>query len=256
MVKIKEKLYNEIFKRKSVRKYKPESLDEKTLIDISNFINNEAKALYRNINIESKIVSKSEIKSLLPINAPHYILLFSETKEGYLNNAGFILQQLDLYFSANRLGSCWFGLSKPAREVREKSNLNYVITLAFGKTDKKLHRQNLAEFKRKDITDIRDKKGKDKLLEAARLAPSATNGQPWFFKVFEDKIDVYRQQPNFIKAIFYDKMNKIDMGIAICHIWLAANHFNKTIEFDLSEENVESLKEYIYVLSLRFPKSS
>jgi hypothetical protein len=37
--------------------------------------------------------------------APHYIAVFSQAKEGYLTNVG-LLQQMDLYFSANSLGSC------------------------------------------------------------------------------------------------------------------------------------------------------
>lgn len=37
------------------------------------------------------------------------------------------------------------------------------------------------------------------MIEAARLAPFAKNGQPWYFKTEKDKVHLYQKQPNFIK---------------------------------------------------------
>ncbi|WP_371723380.1 nitroreductase family protein [Isachenkonia alkalipeptolytica] len=83
------------------------------------------------------------------MNAPHYIAIYSEEKEGYLLNAGYILQQLDLYLSKEGIGTLWLGLGKPQESLKAKNGLLYVITLAVGKAKKKLQRKSSAECKRK-----------------------------------------------------------------------------------------------------------
>lgn len=242
--------YDVIFKRKSVRKYKLELLDEKTLEDISTYMNT-AKPMYEDIKTEMKIVTQEAVKSLLPIKAPYYILVSSENKEGYLTNAGFMLQQVDLFLSANGLGSCWVGMAQPKKEIVKESELEYVIALAFGNPAETLYRENVSEFKRKVIEEIRDTNEEDELIESARLAPSATNSQPWFFRIANDKIHVYCIKSNFIKAILYKKMNQIDMGIGICHFWIAARHFDKDLKRTLDKEAVEnSPAGYYYIVSL------
>lgn len=245
-----KKFYDTIFKRKSIRKYDLQSIDEKTLEDIVSYIN-VVKPMYENIKIEMKIITKESAKGLFPIKAPYYILISSEKKEGYLTNAGFMIQQVDLFLSANGLGSCWVGMAQPKKEIVNQSKLEYVIALAFGKSAETLYRENVSEFKRKSIEEIRDNNQKDELIESARLAPSATNSQPWFFKIDNNKIDVYCVKSNFIKALIYKKMNQIDIGIAICHLWTAEKHFGKDLSYTFDKEAEENSPEgYYYITSL------
>ncbi|MCC3145705.1 nitroreductase [Halanaerobium sp. Z-7514] len=246
---LKDKLYQSIFSRKSIRKYKAESLTAEKLKEIKAFLA-ARKGLKQNIKWESKIVSADKISSLLPIKAPHYLVFFSEESEGYLQNAGYILQYLDLYLSAHGLGSCWFGLAKAKKEIAAESEFSYVITLAFGEAAEKQCRNDKSEFKRKELSEIRDHDSYEQLIEAARLAPSATNNQPWYFKVRPNKIDIYREKPNFIKKIFYQKMNKIDIGIAAAHLKLAAEKHNLNSKFSFSDSPSKELSDYIYQFTL------
>jgi nitroreductase len=241
--------YDIIYKRKSVRKYDLEPLGKNTLEDISAYMD-KVKPLYENIKTEMNIVGGEVVKNILPIKAPHYILISSENKEGYLTNVGFILQQVDLFLSSNGLGSCWVGMAQPKKEILKKFQLEYVIALAFGNPTESLHRENISEFKRKTIEKIRDDDKEDKLIEAVRLAPSATNSQPWFLKVDNNKIHAYCIKSNFIKAIVYKKMNQIDMGIAMCHLWIAARHFGKNVKFVTDKGAVENPPAgYYYTVS-------
>lgn len=242
--------YDIIFKRKSIRKYDLEPLAEKTMEYILAYIN-KVKPMHENIKIKMKIVTKESTKGLFPIKAPYYILISSEKKEGYLTNAGFMIQQVDLFLSANGLGSCWVGMAQPKKEIVNDSKLEYVIALAFGKPAETLYRENISEFKRKAIEEIRDTNQKDEIIELARLAPSATNSQPWFFKIDNNKIDVFCVKSNFIKALIYKKMNQIDIGIAICHLWIAEKHFGKDLSYIFDREAEENSPEgYYYITSL------
>lgn len=239
-------LYQTIFKRKSVRKYKEEALSSARLDDIEDFLN-KAEPFAPEIKYEYKIVNSDQVKSLIPIKAPHYLQFFSEEKGDYLLNSGFILQQLDLYLSANNLGSCWFGMAKPKKEILADSELEYVITLVFGQPAEELHRDSAADFDRRALSEIREGGIYDQLLEAVRLAPSATNGQPWYFKAEAGKIHVFQNEPNFIKKFFYKKMNGIDMGIALAHLSLAAENEDYKFDFKKLSQKPAEVSGYNYL---------
>ena len=247
----KNDLYQTIFKRKSIRNYDLTPLDEDTLNEIKEHLKTLIP-LYSDIETELKILSSSDVKRRMMKKAPHYIAVFSQAKKGYLINVGFMLQQMDLFFSANCLGSCWQGIPKPNQEVLKSSDLEFVILMAFGKSNVPLHRNNTSEFKRKAIREISDNIGAFEFLEAARLAPSATNRQPWFFSGDESIIHAYSFIPNRIIAILVKKYIPIDMGIALYHLMLAAEHFGKTTDilFDKTAEK-DPPKGYEYVTSLK-----
>ena len=209
-----------IRKRKSIRKYEPTPLDTTKLEWVQEQIA-AVKPLYPNIRYKVEIVSKT--KGLFNVKAPHYLIFSSEEMDGYYENIGFIGQQLDLILSENEIGTCWLGGSKPTEN--EKSALPYVIAMSFGTPNEPLHR-GLSEFKRKSLSVI--SMGEDPRLETARLAPSAMNSQNWFFVVESGKIHCYRKKVNPIVGLMLERMNKIDMGIAIYHIAADSDSFKFT----------------------------
>ena len=244
-------LYETIFRRKSIRRYDPAPLDGNTLTKIMAHTN-ALKPLYDSIKIEMKLLSQKDVKSLFQAKAPHYLAVFSEAKDRYLTNAGFMLQQMDLFFSANGIGSCWQGIPKPTKEIVKRSKLEFIILLAFGKAKERLHRENVSEFPRKPFWGITNLKVADSLMEPAQLAPSAMNRQPWFFTGSASTIHVYRVKSNFLTALMLDKMDKISIGISICHMWLAAKHFGKEVEFiDDREAQTNPLEGHEYVMTVK-----
>lgn len=244
-------LYETIFKRKSIRKYEQTALPGEVQKSILDRIG-RLKPLFGNIKVEFKLVPGSRVKSLVPIKAPHYLAVFSEQKEGYRENAGFMTQQMDLFLSSTGVGTCWLGMAKPAREILEQSSLSYVISLAFGPPREPLHRAGPAEFKRKSLEQITDMEGAKQLLEAVLLAPSAVNGQPWYFSGAGDLIHCYRIKHGFIKSALYDDLNRIDMGIALCHLWLAALHAGQDFEVFQDESGQPGAPAgYHYVTTVR-----
>ena len=88
--------YDFIFKRKSVRNYDLTPLDNDTLTEISEHLNN-LEHMYYDIKTEIKIISADEVESMKMKKSPHYIAAFSDTNGDYLTNIGFMLQQTDLY---------------------------------------------------------------------------------------------------------------------------------------------------------------
>jgi len=228
-----------IHMRKSIRKYDPAALDGATIEMIQGQIG-KVKPLYPEIRYSIEIANK--IKGLLVnVKAPHYLIFGSEEKEGAYENIGFIGQQLDLFFSASGLGSCWQGAAKP--EGKEDSSLPFVICMAFGKPAEPLHRE-LSEFKRKPLAEISE--GADQRLEAARLAPSAVNAQNWYFIAVDGKIHCYRKKSNPLLGFIYDRMHCIDMGIALCHIAEESDGFSF-----IKEAGAPDRKGYVYTGTIK-----
>jgi nitroreductase len=245
-------LYPAIFKRKSVRNYDLTPLNEDTLNKIREHII-ELKPLYPDIKTELKIISTEDVNRRIMKKAPHYLAVFSENKEGYMNNVGYMGQQMDLYLSAKGIGSCWQGIPTVKKEVIKSTSLKFIILLAFGKAKEPLHRSDISEFnKRKKIPAISNAEIPDEFIEAVRLAPSATNQQPWFLTGDDKMINVYSVKSGILKGFMTGKYIPIDLGIALCHLQIAAEHFGKNTEImsDKTAEN-NSPKNMEYVASLK-----
>ena len=241
-----QELYNAIFKRKSIRKYNMTPLSQDKLAEIMEFADN-LKPLDGSIKYSFSFIGENDARILLPLKlAPHYICLYSDKKDGYLMNAGYLLQQVDLFLSANNIGSCWLGMAKPNKDIpAQQDGLEFVIMLAFGNPAEKMYRENTSEFNRKSLSEISSIVGLDQVLEPVRLAPSAGNTQTWFFCGDENEIIVRRMKLNLIKASLYGKLNPIDIGIALYHLWLSLDHEGKTAVYDFNKADVPSGYEFM-----------
>lgn len=236
-------LYETIFRRKSIRDFDMEPLSETILAQIREFAS-KAVPLDGGIRYEFSILCEADIRKPFSIKAPYYISICSEPKGNYLMNAGFLLQQIDLYLSSIGLGSCWQGMVKPLKEAPRSEGMDFVSMLAFGKPAEPVYRENVSEFRRKTLEEISEVTGGETLLEPVRLAPSATNGQPWYFSGTAHKILVSRKKLNFIKAAIFDRLNQIDVGIALCHLTLSCQHMGKKASFCFYKEKVPAGCEY------------
>ena len=248
----KTELYETIFKRKSIRNYDLTPLNQNTLNEISSHIQS-LTPLYDDIEVDLKIISTEDVKRRFMKKAPHYIAAFSEEKEGYLTNIGFMLQQMDLFLSANGIGTCWQGIPKPTNEILESSRQEFIILIAFGRPAESLYRSSTLEFKRKSLQEISDVEGAEEIMEAARFAPSTGNYQPWFFTGNENMIHAYSIKPSIIRGVLAGRFIPIDIGIAFYHLKLAAEHFGRKTEVLMDNDIVRdySKKGYNYIASLK-----
>lgn len=210
-------LKNIIYRRKSVRKYTGEPVDNETIQKILDFCN-QATPLDPDIQVEAKVVNRDQVRFYLPWKTPQLLAIFSEDKPGYLENVGFLFQQVELYLHTLGLGACWLGLGKFRKnEIPQVEGREFVIFIAFGKAAEPLCREQ-ADFNRKPLAEITDVE--DARLECARLAPSSTNSQPWYFTHEGDTIHAFCCEAGFLRHRLLGNMNRIDMGIALAYLYL------------------------------------
>ena len=226
-------LESQIYVRKSCRKYLDDEID---MTPIKEFIP-KAKVLNSDIDYSYKILTKDELSIRTRWKAPYYLALYSEKKENYGVNLGFIFQQLSLYMQSIGVGSCWVGMAN----VKQK-NPNFVIAIAFGKSNDLT--RDISKFKRKKLSEISDTE--DERLIPAQLAPSAINSQPWYFKHADEGFDVYKTKHNIVKQKIIGKWNDIDMGIALSHLYVSNPD---TFEFEF--KNKADIKGYTYFGSVK-----
>lgn len=195
-----------IYHRKSCRSFTGEPVDAEMIEKILSF---ESKPLCPDIKVRMDIVSRDKVKCICPWTTPQLITVYSEEAEGYLENIGFLFQQLELYLQTLGLGVCWLGMGRMnPKTATEVEGMKFVIMLAFGHPKGEQLRHDRKEFKRKPPQSITDQP--DPRLEAARFAPSAVNSQPWYFTHEGDTIHVHCSR----------KGGPLDIGIALAHLYI------------------------------------
>jgi len=108
-------------------------------------------------------------------------------------------------------------------------------------------------FFRNDFSEPLTDKTAGKLylpLEMVRLAPSAVNKQPWRCIVNGNKVHFYLKRSMGAKSAAID-MQKIDMGIALCHFALAAEELSLKPSFSVLPEMETEGMEYIASYTLK-----
>ena len=242
-----DNLYDMIFKRKSFHFFRNignEKIAKNELKDIEDVFNN-LKPLVDNIKVKIKIVKDN---SICKRGQEYCILFYSEKKDNYLQNIGYLGEQLDLYLVSKNIGTLWFGIGKP--KEKELDGLDFVIMMAIAKVDSiDKFRKDMFKSKRKEIKEIWNGNYYLDIANIVRFAPSACNTQPWRVEANNNEIKVYRYRKEGKRGIMPKNMviyyNQIDIGIFLCFLELCLSNknieYNKTIYIEENHDNEMNL---------------
>lgn len=240
-------LYPMIFKRKSFHLFRnvgSEKIDPSELESMKDVYASFEK-LYPDIRTDIRIVSAAKVN--FKRDAEYCILIYSEKKDNYLMNAGYIGQQLDLYLVSRNIGTLWYGIGKADEAVYD--GLDFVIMIAIHKvSDSSMYRKDMFKAKRKALEEIwtGDTLG---VGEIARFSPSACNTQPWIVKNDGKELSVYRYKKPGKRGIMPAKSvayyNRIDIGIFLCILEICMAHECISVSKELFVDSED--KEYSMV---------
>ena len=205
-----------IYYRRSCRSYSNAPLSQEELSEVEAF-GKTLKPLDDTIQTAMQIIPGDHVRFYFPWKSPQLIAFFSENKPGYLENAGFLLQQMDLFLQSRGIGACWLGLGKLKTAVQIPEGMEFVILLAFGQPKEPLSRER-RKFNRKAMAEISDRA--DARLECVRVAPSSTNSQPWYFTHEGETLHAFRSEAGLLRHAMLGTMNRIDMGIVLAHLYV------------------------------------
>jgi nitroreductase len=242
---------NLIPKIKSVRDYKADLVSPQILDEIKSFYQNERK-LIEGIDVDVIVKDREDVFEQLKgiagykenmIDAPHYLIVASNEGDYYIENTGYICENIMLKAFELGVGSCWITF-KNGDEIKKKLNfesekkLTAIIALGYDNNKTKIVYDNVSEYNpsRADIKVVEDNTSyrldveevvyigqwgnnataddlsNRGILEGftyARLAPSTLNRQPWRF-IVDDGIIVLALRSD---AYVNNYEAKIDTGI-------------------------------------------
>lgn len=238
--------YETIFKRKSFHIFRSvgkESISGAELDDIQKAYS-EFNPLKPEIKTAIRIVPEKQTSCKR--GGEYCILLYSEKKDGYLQNIGYLGEQLDLYLVSKNIGTLWFGIGKTKEEPFEDMEFVIMFSVRRISNDSKF-RKDMFKSKRKSIDEIWKGEQIPGVSDIVRFAPSACNSQPWYVKN-DGEISVYRyKKPGkrgimpADKVVFY---NRIDIGIFICFMDICLEHCDIGFERKIYPDDGE-YKEFV-----------
>jgi len=262
-----------IEKRTSIRTYDIKPLDDKLKEKIIDYLNNiqgpfDQKVRFVMINIEESHSNKLGTYGVIK-GAKNYIAAITNKKPRSMEQLGYILEKGILYATSLGLGTCWLAGTFKRQEFAKTVDLDGneelpVITPVGYPRDKRsmlesFMRMAAGSKTRKDFKELffdqqwdkpLDHKQPDKYvraLEMVRLSPSASNKQPWRVLVENNKFHFYLQRnKGYGESLGYD-VQKIDIGIAMCHFEVAIQELGfkgKWVDVESQLQNIDS-REYI-----------
>jgi len=168
--------------------------------------------------------------------APAFIAFIGNMNDPYVHEKiGYSGEGIILEATALNLATCWVGaLFRPEEAAllagtREKEKVLAVTPIGYARGDWSLEENIVTGFgrmhQRKPLTELVTGLEETKrplwlkmALEAARLAPSAVNRQPWRFYIEPDSITISVDNRNDT----FNIPKRLDCGIAMLHIEVAA----------------------------------
>ena len=247
-------LYDMIFKRKSFHLFRnigDEHINSDELKDIEEQFT-KLKPLVDDIKVRIKIVKEGVTCKR---GQEYCIFFYSEKKENYLQNIGYLGEQLDLYLVSKNIGTLWFGIGKV--EEKQIDGLDFVIMIAISKVDSSdKFRKDMFKSKRKELKEIWNGDNYLDIANIVRYAPSACNTQPWIVDSAENELKIYRYRKEGKRGIMpKDRViyyNQIDVGIFLCFLELCLD--KNSIKYDKElyvEENYENEKNLTAIYKIK-----
>ena len=250
--------------RYSVRNYEDKPLDEDIINKIESYISNLDNPFGGKVRV--KLIKKDEYNKDVKLGtygfirgAKYYLTVACENGEFALESLGYAFEKVVLYCTSLGLGTVWMGgtFNKGAfaktMNLKENETLAIVSPVGYEGGKKSIIGSIIGSKKkpRKAFSDIffnndfntpllKELAGEyGEPLEMVRLAPSAMNKQSWRIVKKDNTIHFY-SNGNM-------EMNKIDLGIAMCHFDLTVKENGINGEFKFTDPKIDT--KYKYVIS-------
>ena len=235
-----------IKKRKSVRNYEKRNLSEQQRSEIVTYMNQIENPFQVKVKfhfLETELLDKGQRLGTYGViqGAKDYLGVTVKNTDFAMEAVGYAFEMLVLYATSLGLGTCWMGGTfnrnqfKTAMEISEndvfpiispigipleKRSLTDTLVRKIAKSDQRKEWQELffsTSFE--NILSKEDASDYVTALELVRIAPSASNKQPWRIVKDGELFHFFKVQ-GYGDVFGYD-IQSVDMGIAACHFELA-----------------------------------
>lgn len=233
-----------IRQRKSVRTYQEKEIPPQLLEQITQFLKQDTGLFGVPVTFSVLDADKDGLSSPVIVGARTYIAGKYRVQKNAEVSFGYAFEKLILYATSLGLGTVWLaatidrkafekaiGLENeermpavtPLGYAAEKRSLRETMMRKGMKSDSRLPFDQLF-FQNSFSTPLPEADaGIWKLpLSMVRLAPSATNKQPWRCVVEKDRVHFYEVKTKGYASETTGDIQKVDLGIAMCHFQIGA----------------------------------
>ena len=249
-------IYEAIFVRKTNRHFLQDPIAPQQLQNLQKTYD-QLTSLFGAIETEMEIVDNRTAHLIKTgfrgVKAPYFLLFYTEDAPKSKLNVGCLMQQMALHLTAAGYGNCFVTDLKVSRDRPAKESRILAGALAFGKTREEILRK-AGQAKRLSLSDLcnckeQPRKWMEQLLEAARMAPSYANDQPWRFVIYDNRIHIFLKKQRSIKL---EEMEEVNAGVMLANVLVAAEELWLDIDLvkqaDLSKKDSDRKQ---YVLSIQ-----
>ena len=262
--------------RRSVRTFDGSKINAEDFKKLSEFM--EKLDNPYGIPVEFRMLDAKEHKLSSPvISGTNLYVGVKAARTAHVEEAvGYSMELLVLYAQSLGIGTVWIGgtMDRPAferaMELEENEIMPCVSPLGYPakkmsvkeglmrkavKADSRLPFETLFFDKTFDMPFTEEKAGQlTEALETVRWAPSAVNKQPWRIVVDKDAVHFYlKRNKGFVSDAAGD-MQKIDLGIALCHFALTAQEGGIETDFQINDPGIKTDADTEYIASYRIDK--
>ncbi|MGE5652775.1 MAG: nitroreductase family protein [Bacillota bacterium] len=237
-----DRWYAAISERHSTRSFRQETVDEEVLGSLAYTCGRSTLPGVRSILISqpAEKILRGLIGGYGAISGAQAFMAFVGDTEHPLmqENIGYLGEAMILEATRLQLGSCWVGGFFREEEVKRHIELKpSERVLCVCPVGYPMLRQGLKDILFKRLAHSAERKPLSQIttglseerwpewvrsgLDAARIAPSAANRQPWLFEVADDAVTISIQGQDNANG----KLSKrLDCGIAMLHFEIGARH--------------------------------
>lgn len=266
-----------VSKRYSVRNYQDKEVELEKLELIESFIKSLSNPFGNKINfhyLENKDMKNQEKLGTYGVllGAKQYIGTTITLESHSLEALGYEFEALILYLAYLGLGTCWLGGTFDrggfAEAMKVKEGDIFPIITPYGyaadfKHEKEMEMRKMIKadhrtpwnelfFKDNYNSPITTDEAGDIAcaLEMVRLAPSASNKQPWRIVLKDGNCHFFEyKEPGYSDRFIYD-IQRVDMGIAAAHFDFSVQEKNIKGHFDTNQNpNIELPEHVEYMFS-------
>lgn len=255
--------------RKSVRTYKEQPVPEQTMNQVRDYLEHDTGLFEVPLTFSILNAREAGVSSPVILGADTYVAGKYKKQKNAELSFGYAFEKFILYATSLGLGTVWLAgtIDRKAFEkavhLKEDEVMPAVTPLGYAAEKRSIResmmRKGMKSDSRVPFEELffhgnfqnplkESDAGIWQLpLEMVRLAPSATNKQPWRAVVDKDRVHFYEKKTKGYAREATGDIQKVDLGIALCHFEIAADERGIKGQFIQEDPGIQTPEDTEYI---------
>ena len=255
--------------RKSVRTYKEQPIPEQTMNQVRDYLEHDTGLFEVPLTFSILNAREAGVSSPVILGADTYVAGKYKKQKNAELSFGYAFEKFILYATSLGLGTVWLAgtIDRKAFEkavhLKEYEVMPAVTPLGYAAEKRSIResmmRKGMKSDSRVPFEELffhgnfqnplkESDAGIWQLpLEMVRLAPSATNKQPWRAVVDKDRVHFYEKKTKGYAREATGDIQKVDLGIALCHFEIAADERRIKGQFIQEDPGIQTPEDTEYI---------